>query len=41
VGLVRSLTTIPEDERLPWFRRPVSLALIVLVILITLNVIFY
>src|SRR6476620_2386924 len=30
VGLVRSLTTIPEDERLPWFRRPMSLALIVL-----------
>jgi SSS family solute:Na+ symporter len=41
VGLVRSLTTIPDDERLPWFRRPVSLALIVLVILVTLNVIFY
>jgi len=41
VGLVRSLTTIPEDEKLPWFRRPVALALIVIVILVTLNVIFY
>jgi SSS family solute:Na+ symporter len=41
VGLVRSLTTIPEDEQLPWHRRPVALALVVLVILITLNVIFY
>jgi SSS family solute:Na+ symporter len=41
VGLVRSLTTIPEDERLPWHRRPVALALVVLVILIALNVIFY
>jgi solute:Na+ symporter, SSS family len=41
VGLVRSLTTIPEDQRAPWYRRPVALALIVLVILIALNVIFY
>ncbi len=41
VGLVRSLTTIPEDEKLPWHRRPVALALVVLVILITLNLIFY
>lgn len=41
VGLVRSLTTIPEDDKLPWFRRPVALALIVLVILVSLNVIFY
>jgi len=41
VGLVRSLTTIPEDEKLPWHRRPVALALVVLVILIALNLIFY
>jgi SSS family solute:Na+ symporter len=41
VGLVRSLTTLPEDEKQPWFRRPVALALVVIVILVTLNVIFY
>jgi SSS family solute:Na+ symporter len=41
VGLVRSLTTIPADEQLPWYRRPVALALVVLVILIALNVMFY
>jgi solute:Na+ symporter, SSS family len=41
VGLVRSLTTMPEDEKLPWFRRPVALATVVIVILVTLNVIFY
>ena len=41
VGLVRSLTTIPEDEQLPWYRRPIALAGAVLVILIALNVIFY
>ena len=41
VGLVRSLTKLPDDERLPWYRRPVALAVLVLVILITLNVIFY
>jgi len=41
VGLVRSLTKLPEDEKLPWFRRPVALALVVIVILVTLNVIFF
>jgi SSS family solute:Na+ symporter len=41
VGLVRSLTKMPEDEKLPWFRRPAALALVVIVILVTLNVIFY
>ncbi len=41
VGLVRSLTTMPADDLLPWYRRPVTLALVVLVILIGLNVAFY
>jgi SSS family solute:Na+ symporter len=41
VGLVRSLTTMPPDELLPWYRRPATLALAVLVILIALNVMFY
>jgi solute:Na+ symporter, SSS family len=40
-GLVYSLTPKPKDEGLVWYQRPVTLAWIVLVILVGLNVIFW
>ena len=39
-GLVWSLTDRPKDEHLPWFKRPVTLALAVLAITLILNLIF-
>jgi SSS family solute:Na+ symporter len=39
-GLVYSLTPKPKDRELPWIKRPVSLALIVIVLIVGLNFIF-
>ncbi len=40
VGLVYSLTPKPSDAHLPWFRRPATLGVAVLAVLIALNIIF-
>lgn len=40
VGLVYSLTPKPSDVHLPWYRKPASLGILVVVILVTLNLIF-
>jgi SSS family solute:Na+ symporter len=39
-GLVYGLTEIP-DENVPWYRRPVPLALVVIVVLVFLNLLFW
>jgi len=39
-GLVYSLTEKPKDRDLPWLKRPSSLALIVIVLIVGLNLIF-
>ncbi|HEX7942328.1 MAG TPA: sodium:solute symporter family protein [Gemmatimonadaceae bacterium] len=39
-GLVYSLTEKPKDRDLPWLKRPTSLALIVIVLIVGLNIIF-
>jgi SSS family solute:Na+ symporter len=41
VGLVHSLTEKPRDERMAWYLRPATLAAIVLVGTLLLNVIFF
>jgi SSS family solute:Na+ symporter len=40
VGLVYSLTPKPEEHDLPWWKRPVSLAVAVLAMAVILNLIF-
>ena len=40
-NLVYGLTDIPHDAHLAWYQRPVPLALIVIVVLVTLNIIFW
>ena len=40
VGLVYSLTPKPEDKHLPWWKRPVTLAVVVLAMAVALNLIF-
>jgi SSS family solute:Na+ symporter len=40
VGLVYSLTPKPKDKDLPWIKRPTSLAMIVVVLIVGLNLIF-
>ncbi len=40
VGLVRSLTKMPSHEHLPWWQRPESLAVAILVMMVVLNIIF-
>ncbi len=40
VGLVYSLTPKPSDAHLPWFRRPLTLGIAVLAVLLALNLIF-
>jgi solute:Na+ symporter, SSS family len=40
VGLVYSLTPKPKDRDLPWIKRPASLAMIVVVLIVGLNLIF-
>jgi solute:Na+ symporter, SSS family len=41
VGLVYSLTERPRDERLPWYKRPAILGIIVLAATALLNVVFF
>jgi solute:Na+ symporter, SSS family len=41
VGLVYSLTERPRDELLPWFKRPAVLGVVVLVLSLLLNVVFF
>ncbi|HAM36187.1 MAG TPA: Na+/galactose cotransporter [Elusimicrobia bacterium] len=41
VGLVYSLTEKPEEDRLPWLRRPAALGIAVLVCTLALNLIFW
>jgi SSS family solute:Na+ symporter len=40
VGLVYSLTPKPEEKHLPWWKRPVALAVVVLTMVVALNLIF-
>jgi len=40
VGLVYSLTPKPEEKDLPWWKRPVTLAVVVLAMAVALNLIF-
>jgi solute:Na+ symporter, SSS family len=40
-GLVYSLTDRPADESLPWLRRPSTLAAVVLVLTLALNLVFF
>jgi len=40
-GLVYSLTDRPADESLPWLRRPSTLAALVLVLTLALNLVFF
>jgi SSS family solute:Na+ symporter len=40
VGLVYSLTPKPEENNLPWWKRPVTLAVVVLAMAVALNLIF-
>jgi SSS family solute:Na+ symporter len=39
-GLVYSLTPKPKDGGFPWHKRPVSLAMVVIVLVIGLNLVF-
>jgi SSS family solute:Na+ symporter len=41
VGLVYSLTERPKEERLPWYQRPAILGVIVLLMTLALNIIFW
>ncbi len=41
VGLVHSLTEMPPDERMAWYLRPATLATIILVATLLLNVVFF
>src|SRR5437588_8800753 len=40
VGLVYSLTEKPSEKHLPWYERPVTLAVIIVIVLVLLNVFF-
>jgi SSS family solute:Na+ symporter len=40
-GLVYGLTTIPHDQGVPWYRRPVPLAVLVLALTVLLNFVFF
>jgi SSS family solute:Na+ symporter len=40
-GLVYSLTPKPEEEEIAWYKRPATLALVVLALTVILNVIFF
>src|SRR5207253_11258757 len=41
VGLVYSLTPRPQEEHLRWYRRPETLGIVVLVLALVLNIIFW
>jgi len=40
-GLVYSLTERSHDENIPWFKKPVSLAVLIMIICIILTIIFW
>ena len=40
-GLVYSLTDRPRTEDVPWYQRPVLLAVIVLALTLVLNILFF
>jgi SSS family solute:Na+ symporter len=40
-GLVYSLTEKPSEEHLAWYKRPVTLAAVVLFLTLLLNIIFW
>jgi SSS family solute:Na+ symporter len=40
-NLVYGMTDIPHEGHLPWFKRPVPLAMAVVVVLVSLNLIFW
>ena len=40
-GLVYSLTPKPKAENEPWYQQPVTVGIIVLIITIALNIIFW
>jgi solute:Na+ symporter, SSS family len=40
VGLVYSLTEKPSEQHLPWYSRPVTLAVVVIIMVTVLNIIF-
>ena len=41
VGLVYSLTPRPQEEHLEWYRRPAVLTIVVLLLTLVLNIIFW
>ncbi len=41
VGLVYSLTDIPKEAHLPWYKRPETLGVVVLLLAIVLNIVFW
>jgi len=41
VGLVHSLTEKPKEEPMAWYLRPASLAAVIIVSLVVLNIVFY
>jgi len=41
VGLVYSLTKQPKEEHVAWYMRPKTLAIVVLVMTVILNIIFW
>jgi len=40
-GLVYSLTAKPEESGMEWYQKPATLAMIVLVLLLGLNLVFW
>ena len=40
VGLVYSLTPKPKDRDFPWYKRPASLGMVVIVLVVGLNLLF-
>jgi SSS family solute:Na+ symporter len=40
-GLVYGMTKLPKDEVTVWYQRPTSLAVVVLVLLVGFNLIFW
>jgi SSS family solute:Na+ symporter len=40
-GLVYSLTTMPSEEHLAWYKRPVTIGVVVLALTVVLNIIFW
>jgi SSS family solute:Na+ symporter len=40
-NLVYGFTDVPSEEYVPWFKRPVPLALIVIALLVVVNIMFW